>query len=132
MTDLERNDGLDDLSSSQLEDRAFGPAPLRDRVLRGTLQKSRPATVVKPEAPRRRFRTGAFVVAALACGFVGSGVTLLIADPAPTPDYSVADEIDFYIHDGAVMEDDDVVVIEDIFEDGIVIDDADMDAVIID
>ena len=132
MTDLERNDGLDRLSSAQLEDRAFGRAPLRDRVLRGTLQKTAPAPVARPERPPRRFRMAALAALALACGLVGAGVTLLVTDPDPNPDYSAADEIDFYIHDGAVMEDGEVVVIEDIFEDGIVIDDADMDAVIID
>lgn len=55
-THLEQNDGLDSLSSEELEARAFGPppgAPARS-TLRGVVERPRPFEVGAPSATERR------------------------------------------------------------------------------
>ena len=78
VTDFERNDDLDGLTSAQLEARAFGP---ERRTLRGLLAR-RPAALPTPPPvaarPRRRGRVVA--VAALAVGLAGVGAYALAYD----------------------------------------------------
>jgi hypothetical protein len=86
LTDFERNDGLDDLTSDELELRAFGPDPRRPR-LRGHIR--RPARADLAPAPRRTRRRLA-VVLGVAAALVGGAL------------YATATEVDVYWDEGGV------------------------------
>ena len=95
VTDFERGDDLDGLTSRELETRAFGPEP---RSLRGLLRRPAPALPAPPPAAdgtRRRGRT--LAVAALALGLAGAGAFFLtLGRPAP---HEHAEHVEFHYHD---------------------------------
>ena len=84
VTDFERNDDLDGLTSEELEARAFGPDPAARRpVLSGLVRRpSGAALSPRPPRPARRFVAGAAVAAVLA----GLGVYALVSDFPHTHD----------------------------------------------
>jgi len=80
-TDFERNETLDDLSSAQLEEQAFGPAPKERPTLRGLVARpaSAPATTYRVRPARRRWP---LALAALAGTFaIGFGVAVAVEGP---------------------------------------------------
>ena len=93
VTDFERNDDLDALSSAELEARAFGP---ERRPLRGLMMRPPGALPAPPPAAAGRRRRRVLAVAALAVGLLGAGAVVALTSGHPAP----------HEHDGFVYHDD--------------------------
>ena len=96
-TDFERNDGLDGLSSDELEARAFGPEPAQRQILGGFAPRPGAAQLraVRPRRPGRR----RIVAGVLAAGVGVAAVLLLTVATVDPEHFGVHDHEQVYVID---------------------------------
>ena len=122
-TDFEKNDGLDDLSSEELEARAFGPDTDAPRgAVRGLTSQPQPTALTVASATSWRVADPsdgrsrrALVLVAAAVALLTAGVALFATagpDADQAPIVETYDEIDF-VGNGETIDDSGIAGIDD-------------------